>query len=244
MKRLVITYLGVSLLIPFTAYADSESVGAETIGFNTLAQQCAPQVHMDTLQAIARTESHFNPYAIGVVDGAVKQPKNLADAIAVAKALHAEGKNFSLGLAQINKKNLARFGLSYDTVFDPCVNLKTGAEILSECYSRAKGSPQEALQKALSCYYSGNFKTGFTEDFPGLPSYVERIKAAARKNTSEQKIVTEVPAIDVDATSPAKATIQTAKLSGTTQSPSHKEVAVNQPNKSEKLAAWDAFGDW
>ena len=205
----------------------SEGVEVLTpLQFDRLAQQCAPQVHRETLQALARVESGFNPYAIGVVGDVVAQPKNLIEAIATAKQLEVEGKNFSLGLVQINKNNLARLGLSYDTVFEPCVNLKAGAEILTECYSRAGGSAQEALQKALSCYYSGNFKTGFTEDIPGLPPYVERVKAAAIKNKKERNNAMSVPAIEVDSTLVAKA------------------VAVSNTDSSRQRFNWDVFGEW
>jgi len=31
-----------------------------------LAQQCAPSVAVETLVSVVHTESHFNPYAIGV----------------------------------------------------------------------------------------------------------------------------------------------------------------------------------
>lgn len=43
------------------------------VSFNRLAEQCGRDVHPDTLQAVARVESRFNPYAIGVVRGALKR---------------------------------------------------------------------------------------------------------------------------------------------------------------------------
>ena len=61
-----------------------------------MAKECGTGVHHSTLQAIVRTESAFNPYAIGVVGGSIKQPTNLADAVAAAYKLHSEGKNFSI----------------------------------------------------------------------------------------------------------------------------------------------------
>ncbi|EGC99197.1 lytic transglycosylase catalytic, partial [Burkholderia sp. TJI49] len=38
-------------------------------GFAQLARACAPNVDPETLAALVRTESGFNPYAIGVVGG-------------------------------------------------------------------------------------------------------------------------------------------------------------------------------
>jgi len=166
----------------------------QRVSFNQLAEQCGSTVHPDTLQAVARVESKFNPYVIGVVGGALKkQPETLSEAIAAANKLHREGRNFSMGLMQINKKNLAHFGLNYETVFHPCKNVATGAAILSECFKRAGGATQAHLQKAFSCYYSGNFGTGFKADFKGQPPYVVKILNAARENNQPHLWAYTVP---------------------------------------------------
>jgi type IV secretion system protein VirB1 len=47
--------------------------------------------------------------------------------------------------------------------------------LLCECYSAAPAEGQARLQAALSCYYSGNFSTGFRE------GYVARVVAAAAR---------------------------------------------------------------
>ena len=157
----------------------------QRVSFNQLAEQCGSTVHPDTLQAVARVESKFNPYVIGVVGGALKkQPETLSEAIAAANKLHREGRNFSMGLMQINKKNLAHFGLNYETVFHPCKNVATG------------GATQAHLQKAFSCYYSGNFGTGFKADFKGQPPYVVKILNAARENNQHQLLAYNVPAVN------------------------------------------------
>ena len=170
---------------------------SQRVSFNQLAEQCGSTVHPDTLQAVARVESKFNPYVIGVVGGALKkQPETLSEAIAAANKLHREGRNFSMGLMQINKKNLAHFGLNYETVFHPCKNVATGAAILQECFKRAGGATQAHLQKAFSCYYSGNFGTGFKADFKGQPPYVVKILNAARENNQHQLLAYNVPAVN------------------------------------------------
>lgn len=151
--------------------------------FSDLAKTCAPNVHPDTLKALVSVESAGNPYAIGVVNGTLKrQPKTLPEAVATAKRLESKGFNFSLGLSQVNRYNLAKYGETYESIFEPCRNLKTGASILTECYSRALPShnqPQEALRAALSCYYSGNFTRGFKPDSAGQPSYVQKVVKAS-----------------------------------------------------------------
>ncbi|MGY4831809.1 lytic transglycosylase domain-containing protein (plasmid) [Sphaerotilaceae bacterium SBD11-9] len=159
--------------------------------FATLAQQCAPTVDHTTMARVARVESTFNPYAIGVVGGRlVRQPNNKEEAIATAKSLEAQGFNFSLGVSQVNRHNLAKYGLTIETAFDPCANLRAGGAILTECYQRALTrfkAEQQALQAAFSCYYSGNFTTGFRPDFVGQPSYVQKILDSGTRAASGQR---------------------------------------------------------
>lgn len=154
----------------------------ETSALLPLLLACAPLVHADTARALVSAESAFNPWAIGVVGGAlVRQPRNRAEALATARALQAAGWNFSLGLAQINVGNFERLGLSVEAAFEPCTNLAAMQTVLVECFDRAHASsqlpaqPQAALRRALSCYYSGNFATGFRH------GYVNRIVMAASR---------------------------------------------------------------
>lgn len=148
--------------------------------FLALALACAPQVHADTAQALVSVESAFNPWAIGVVGGAlVRQPRHRAEALATARVLQAAGWNFSVGLGQINVGNFERLGLTVESAFEPCANLTAMQTVLAECFDRASGSAskavdQVALRQALSCYYSGNFDTGFRH------SYVRKVVVAAR----------------------------------------------------------------
>jgi type IV secretion system protein VirB1 len=151
----------------------------ETSVFLALALACAPQVHADTARALVSVESAFNPWAIGVVGGAlVRQPRHRAEALATAKALQAAGWNFSIGLGQINVGNFDRLGLTIESAFEPCGNLAAMQTVLAECFDRAsrsavKAVDQAALRQALSCYYSGNFATGFRH------GYVRKVVAAA-----------------------------------------------------------------
>lgn len=145
---------------------------------STMIEQCSNGIPKDIMIAITGIESKFNPYAIGVVNGYVKQPNNINEAVETVKRLHAEGKNFSMGIAQVNKYNLNAYGLNYETVFDPCRNLNAGSKILLDCFKRAEkvsSSINQAWEKSFSCYYSGNFKTGFRQDFPRQPPYVTKI---------------------------------------------------------------------
>lgn len=126
-------------------------------------------VPAEVMQHVVRVESSFNPYAIGVVGGRlVRQPRNLSEALSTAHMLEKQGYNFSLGIAQVNRYNLASQGLDYERAFQVCPNLQAGSRILAECHGRANGD----WGKALSCYYSGNFSTGFRH------GYVQKVFAS------------------------------------------------------------------
>lgn len=126
----------------------------------------------EVMQHVVNVESARNPFAIGVVGGYLaKQPSNLDEALAAVRQLKQEGYNFSVGIAQVNRYNLAKYGLpDYASAFQACPNLKAGSRILRECYDRA-----QEWGKAFSCYYSGNFVTGFDH------GYVQKIFASIRK---------------------------------------------------------------
>ena len=134
-------------------------------------------VSPEVMQHIVHVESSANPYAIGVVGGQLeRQPKNLAEALATVQMLDTRGYNFSVGLAQVNRANLGRYGLdSYQKAFSACANLSAGAHILADCYASAHGD----WGKAFSCYYSGNFTAGFRD------GYVQKVYASINHEVNE-----------------------------------------------------------
>ncbi|MCK9704744.1 lytic transglycosylase domain-containing protein, partial [Pseudomonas syringae pv. syringae] len=157
-----------------------------TSAFLALAMQCAPSIHPDTLTPIVKTESSFNPYAIGVVGKVLpRQPQSLDEAVLVVKQLVEEGANFSIGLGQINRQH---FDVNRpESVFEPCTNLRMSAAVLEQCYAVASAKEpnrQAALHKAISCYYSGNPKGGFKAEAAfGGSSHVQRVLANAGGTT-------------------------------------------------------------
>lgn len=137
-------------------------------------------VPTEVMHHVVRVESSYNPYAIGVVGGRlVRQPKNLPEALATVRMLESRGFNFSIGLAQVNRYNLDKYGLdTYEKAFEPCANLSAGSKILAECYQRASGD----WGKSFSCYYSGNFSTGFRH------GYVQKIYASVRQGRATEGV--------------------------------------------------------
>lgn len=131
--------------------------GLEALGCQPLA------VPVEVMEHVVRVESSFNPWAIGVVGGRLeRQPRSLDEAVATVQVLERQGYDFSVGLAQVNRRNLAAQGLdTWEVAFEPCRNLAAGARILSDCVARAGGD----LDKGLSCYYSGNFSRGFQDGY-------------------------------------------------------------------------------
>ncbi|QHG87143.1 lytic transglycosylase domain-containing protein [Xanthomonas cucurbitae] len=144
--------------------------GMELMGCSGLA------VPGEVMQHVVRVESSRNPYAIGVVGGRlVREPRGLAEAVATAKMLEQKGYNFSLGLGQVNRYNLLKYGLtSYEMAFEKCPNLVAASRILAECHSRSGAN----WGKSFSCYYSGNFETGFKH------GYVQKIYASIRQSVA------------------------------------------------------------
>lgn len=140
--------------------------GMELMGCQDLA------VPADVMHHVVRVESSYNPYAIGVVGGKLaRQPASQSEAVATARMLERKGYNFSLGLAQVNRHNLEKYGLdSYERAFQVCPNLQAGAKILAECYGRSGND----WGKSFSCYYSGDFVTGFRH------GYVQKVYASMR----------------------------------------------------------------
>lgn len=174
----LIGLLLLSLSFQTTAYASDN--------FESLAHRCAPSIAIDTLKALVKTESNFNPYAIGVVGSTVKQPKSFSEAMFTIAQLENQKKNYSVGIAQINKSNFKKYGINAEKALDACTNLKVASEILTECFNRAnngKKTEKSALKDALSCYYSGNFKTGYEH------GYVNKVEMHASPTVSVPSII-------------------------------------------------------
>ena len=168
------------------------------LDFPQLVAECTEGVAPVFLERIVSVESSFNPWAIGVVGGYLaRQPANRSEAVATARALHDAGWNFSLGLGQVNRHNLSRYGLDYESVFEPCDNLRVTARIFDECLQRARGAlPEERAQKAaFSCYYSGNFTRGLQPEGSEQQSYVDRIMAVSTTQPAVDVTVAAIPVI-------------------------------------------------
>lgn len=188
------------------AARNPETIMLSTTAFLAAAMQCAASIHPSTALDVARVESGFNPYAIAEIVPKARgasgeapiishQPASRADAERIIRRLAVQDRRYSVGLMQITSTNFRHYGVTATDLLDPCTNLSVFERILSDCYRRGG-----TLKKALSCYYSGNFRTGQQPEsaFSGT-SYVQRIGYApgstlyAVPGTREDKSTTAVP---------------------------------------------------
>lgn len=189
-------------------------------------------------RALVKQESSFNPFAIGVVGGVLdRQPRNKQEAIATALSLAAKGFNYSVGCRQVNQANLAKYGLTLETAFEPEMNALAGKAIFSECSNRAVamlGDGFTATKAALSCYYSGNFTRGQQKE-NNQPSYVEKVLAHLTPGELEEL------------GQPVKVAAKTERIAskqGASAGSQSDEVSKPASQDKPPPAAWDVFQEF
>ena len=157
-----------------------------------LLNNCAPHAALNTMLAVATTESAFHPYAIsinrpqqiassiGLNNQAIelaRQPNSKLEAILWMRWLLQHHISVSVGLLQVSTENAARFHFTPEQLFDPCTNIAVGANLLAEAYAaQVQAAPfdPDALLHALSVYNSGIANFGFYN------GYVDRILKNAK----------------------------------------------------------------
>jgi len=163
----------VAICLPTLAHAAPLSLST----FAQLAASCAPHNHVETLAAVARTESGFDALALhDNTTGRTYHPATREDAIASGVELATVGRHsVDVGLMQINSANLARMGLTLADAFDPCRNLAAADRVLVDGYTAPVPGqdPQPAVRQALSRYNTGDASRGVSN------GYVARVQASA-----------------------------------------------------------------
>lgn len=134
-----------------------------------MVAQCSPSMHPAIVQAIVKTESSFNPFAISVNRGGnrlARQPSNFGEAVQTAKRLLAQGANIDMGLGQINSANMNWLNLSVEQAFNPCSNLTALQHVYLTCYDKAGITGLGTrMQRAFSCYNTGGMTKGFNNGY-------------------------------------------------------------------------------
>lgn len=127
--------------------------------FAATASRCAPSVSAQTLAAVARTESGFDPWALhDNTTGLSESPGNAPAALADASAWVARGDSVDIGMMQINSANLPALNMTVVSALDPCVSLAGGAAVLQAAFGdgNTSSNAQVALLLALSRYNTGS----------------------------------------------------------------------------------------
>ena len=179
------TFLSLLMLGPTLCAQIQPNTKLSQNQFLAIAKTCAASVPNDTLAAITRTESAFYPFALsinypqnsarraGFENSSMllaRQPQNLAEALGWATWFEQHGYTVSIGLMQINTQTARLYRVSIRQLFDPCLNVHTGAAILNDYYHLARrptATPSQALLDAISAYNSGNSRTGYQNGYVG-----------------------------------------------------------------------------
>jgi len=180
------------IILAFISATGSAWAGGEAVrendpltenGFLQLIKACAPTVDPSTMSAIVSAESRGNQFAIadaGLLSLPWAQRKSMVrsfyfgtveESVEKAEQLLSIGHTVSLGLAQINDRNLKKYGLSIRDTFDPCKNIATGGKIITEFYAKAVrqfGEGKVALNAALLAYNQGYWHGGDRDGYVKL----------------------------------------------------------------------------
>ena len=214
------------------------------IEFGMLVEQCASGVDYPIAHAIVQQESSFNPLAINVNKAAqVKKPKSYGEAVYQAKDLIAKGYNIDMGLGQINSSNLKWLNLSIEQVFDPCINLKALKTVYLSCYNRAGDSGiGTRIQRAFSCYNTGNIVNGFSNGYVNkvtnhLNNYIARNSGINRKSLPRNSEDLAIYASSLLSNDGQKQSINN-------EPENDQAVYENVVEEEQQFLAWDIFKDF
>lgn len=140
------------------------------IDLNQLVLECAPHVAPNTMIAVIKTESKGNPLAIGLNRGKrlAYGARSMSQAIHWVNYLERNNYDFDVGLAQVNIRNIHKYGFHAADMLQPCNNLQIASDILRKNYHAALTGhigANSALLKAISAYNTGNYNNGFKNGY-------------------------------------------------------------------------------
>lgn len=151
------------------------------VSLGLFLNDCVTDANRRDIAAIVYVESANSPTAVAGIGTAFSSLNtSLSSAIEAANSVLASGHRVAVGLGQINSVNIHRLHLEGMNLFDPCINLQVAERVLRDCLERAPAVADHLRhQQAWSCYFSGDFRTGFYR--PQSSPYVERVEAASRR---------------------------------------------------------------
>jgi type IV secretion system protein VirB1 len=108
-----------------------------------------------------------------------RQPATQREALEWLDYFERRGIFVDVGLMQVSTAEAKRRGISVESLFDPCSNLRAGWQILDSAYQleiQTYGPGQMALQHAISRYNTGDTQRGIDN------GYLARVMAALRQS--------------------------------------------------------------
>ena len=178
-------------LLCFTA-----NISGQRLDIAALQSRCLPTVPLSTLTAIIHVESGGNPNAMQIdfprallkqwhlPEGTLRikrKPTTQREALAWLEYFELRNISVDLGLMQVSTAEARRRGLpdeSLPKLLDPCFNLQFGWQILDSDYQlevSTYGPGQEALQRAISRYNTGDSQRGIDN------GYLTKVMAALKQ---------------------------------------------------------------
>lgn len=125
-----------------------------------LIATCAPMVSPQVMKAVVIEESRGHPYAIHAA-GSSHFPETKDKAVRLASKLLKEGVRIDAGLAQINSENWEWLGLSVETVFEPCINVRAGERVLLAGYVTHPFTKEAALSRYNTGHRDRGVRNGY-----------------------------------------------------------------------------------
>jgi type IV secretion system protein VirB1 len=182
-KRLLLALLWLPAVTLAGQSVHDDNIKLTTAEFAELAGRCAPSVAVETILAVAQTESTLHVDSLSLnrpIQAArsvgfnhrrpdlLRQPRTRTEAIRWMQWFSARGYTVSVGLMQVNIENARLFQLTPIQLLDPCTNISVGAALLADNYRNGiehHQEPQQALLDAISMYNSGSATMGYTNGY-------------------------------------------------------------------------------
>lgn len=142
-------------------------------------EACAKNVDRALAARLVWDLSRGEAWSVGEVGGDVIASSTREGAIRLIGRFREAGRNFNVGVLQLNAGTLARYGVSPEEALEPCLNLQIGADRLGSFYETAlrrlpAGGPiaaQEAVARFLAENFRGDaFAPMSTTSLPAQPT--------------------------------------------------------------------------
>lgn len=127
-------------------------------------EACAKNVDRALAARLVWGLSRGEAWSVGEVGGDVVAASTKSGAIRLIGRYREAGRNFNVGVLQLNAGTLARYGVSPEEALEPCLNLQIGADRLGTLYEaalrRIPAGGALAAQEAVTRFLVENFRSG------------------------------------------------------------------------------------